>query len=162
MWIPRARWEGLKAERGQLVADVDAYKREVQRLRQRIRDIDSEAARRVGEAEKRTADMAEKLVAVARKDPIVVAPPDTAAIVKETVLGLATVLNGWRENPASGPIQTPIIEDPLNMVDPENIKLPWEMVDVPTYVPPQTNGNYAPYIPGQGNFSPPHQGGIVE
>ena len=125
----------------------EAYKRQLVLLR---------------EAERRVAEVLEKL---ASRPVQVIHPPNTADIIKETVTGVATILNGWRDNPASqGSMQAPLSMDGQGLTADAGIGSvddfipPWEqMARIPGNI--NDNADYPPYVPGGGNPVPP-PGGI--
>jgi hypothetical protein len=129
----------------------------------------ADAEQRRAEAEQRTAQLADKLVAVAQRPVQVVQPPDTAAIVRQTVEGIATVLNGWRENPQSQPQpQIPLSMDMQGLDDRagvpqrlDDLVPPWEMgfpnPNQAEFVNARV-GEYKPYVPGDGNTTQPKGG----
>lgn len=158
VWVRRADLERYKSR-------SDSYERVVEDARRRV---DRELRLRVA-AEHRTAEMADRLVALANRPVQVVAPPDTAAIVRETVEGLATVLNGWKDRPAPAPaVQTALSMDAQGLDDragvPQSLQTftpPWEEgfpdPDRAGFVN-ATIGNYKPYVPGEGNTTAPKGG----
>jgi len=165
MWVRKADYEALR-RRSEALEGAEAELARVERLaRHRI----AQELRRRVDAEQRAAQMADKLVAVAQRPVQVVQPPDTAAIVRQTVEGIATVLNGWRDNPQSQPQpQLALSMDAQGLDDragvPQSLEdfvPPWER-DIPP--PNQAEfvnariGDYKPYIPGDGNTTPPTGG----
>ena len=153
MWVRRGDWERHKTRSDQL----EAVAREV---------------RRRADAERRLADMAERF---ANRPVQVVQPPplppmpDTAAIVKQTVEGIATVLNGWQHHPQPQPtVQTALSMDGQGLDDragvPQNLDEfipPWEQGFPDPRHAEFVNarvGDYKPYIPGEGNHTQPKGG----
>lgn len=164
MWVKRADWAVLQAENSRLRAHLTTIEDSLERTRRSARA-------EIQAADKRAADFAEKLLDAARKPPIVVPPPDTAGIIRETIEGLATVLNGWRSNEVS---QAQTVA-PLSMEDQgldataglrdrdiTDFVPPWERV--PDTPPPSHGGwigaeqGYTPYVPGAGNSVQPAGG----
>ena len=165
MWVERRVLEGLRNDVARLESELEAAKMRAEQIVRRAND-------RVLAAERRTSDLAERLVDLAKRPPVIVQPPDTAAIVKETVMGMATVLNGWRENPSSQVTQHQILSPEDQGLDDRagvpqdlsNFVPPWEDLG-PTIspTPPVANGNYTPYVPGGGSPAPnPSNGGRFE
>jgi len=158
MWIKRGVYEHLKGRSDQLERVQEAARRAVAReLRARV------------DAEHRAAEMADKLVALANRPVQVVQPPDTAKIVKETVEGMATVLNGWKDQPRN----EPIVQEQLSMDQygfdaragvPQSLEQfmpPWEENFPPPNQAEFVNariGDYKPYVPGEGNTTQPKGG----
>ncbi len=176
MWFKRpdyaAEMTAKDTRIAKLEADLSLLKRQ---SLARITQLQAKHAADLAAAHKQVSDLTDKLVTLAQRPtpaPIIVDPPDTAKIVAEAINGMATVLNGWRENPASGS-QPQVV---MSMTDlgldnragvPDNLDdfiPPWE--DLPGMPKPGhggfvngTIGNYTPYVPGQGNTLPP-KGGV--
>lgn len=165
MWVRRDEFERLKAQAGQ-----------VNRVEERLAGVEQAARRRVNQllreradAEARAAQMAERVLELAKRPVQVIQPPDTAAIVKQTVEGIATVLNGWKDTPLASPtVQHTLSMDAQGLDDRAGVPQslddfvpPWELG-----IPPPNRGefvnarvgNYEPYVPGQGNTAPPKGG----
>lgn len=107
------------------------------------------------------------------RDPFVVPSPplpDTAAIVKEAISGVATIVNGYRDATTPVDQQLRLSFDQQGLDDrggvPDNIDdfvPPWENMEGTGpvragWVNPPTNGAYKPYVPGEGNTIPPAGG----
>jgi hypothetical protein len=103
---------------------------------------------------------------LADREITVVDPPDTAAIIKETVQGVATILNGWRQNPVSQQPEPAISMDAQGLTADAGVAL-----DIESFVPPWENmprsgGWYngagdpnRKFVAGDGVTVPP-QGGV--
>ena len=104
----------------------------------------------------------ETLVRLQTQQPIIVEPPPTAEIVKETIGGVATIVNGWRADGVPAQLAPQISFD--NEQEHENLDdfmPPWENMGPPTrggWINPPSNGSYTPYVPGAGNVVPPEGG----
>ena len=116
-------------------------------------------------AERRELELVDRVVELANRPWQMVDPPDTAAIIKETVTGVATILNGWRDNPVS---QLP---EPAVSMDGQGLTGDAGVGDTSVFVPPwempprgfpepnlAQNGGYPPYVPGEGRTTPPPGG----
>lgn len=155
MWVSRSEFDRLKRRSDQLEQVVNQARKAVAR-----------EVRRRADAEQRLAEMAERF---ANRPVQVVQPPDTAAIVKQTVEGIATVLNGWKDQPQPQPTtQTALSFDMQGLDDragvPQNIDdyiPPWEQGFPDPHKAEFVNarvGEYKPYIPGEGNHTQPKGG----
>jgi hypothetical protein len=139
---------------------------QLERVRQQAQAAILREVKRRADAEQRLAEMAERF---ANRPVQVVQPPDTATIIKHTVEGIATVLNGWRDSPPN----MPTVQDMLGM-DAQGLDA---RAGVPAsldgFVPPWEQGfpdprqaefvnarigDYKPYVPGEGNMIPPKGG----
>jgi hypothetical protein len=154
-------------------ARVAAVEARLERLKGLARaEIAAErGARRAVEA--RNEELVKQIAAMAQRPPHVIQPPDTAGIVQQCVEGMATILNGWRNNPESTGTN---VQMPLDLAsqgldamagvsraEVDNFFPPWEEV---RGAPPRSAefvnariGDYKPYVPGEGNISAP-KGGV--
>lgn len=164
MWIERSRYNHL-------VSELDHARRRNEALIEAARRLEQRANERVVDMTRTIQELTERLVTLASRPPTIVQPPDTTAIVRETIDGVATVLNGWRTNPDSQQYSPSLQMDQQGLgadagtrEDLAEFIPPWERLGQPmpehgvmTAGPP-SNG-YAPYVPGAGNTAPP-RGGI--
>jgi hypothetical protein len=155
MWVRRGDYDRLKRRSDQLEQVIEQARKAVSR-----------EVRRRADAEQRLAEMAERF---ANRPIQVVQPPDTAAIVKQTVEGIATVLNGWKDTPHAMPtVQTTLSMDTQGLDDragvPQSVDdfmPPWEQGFPDPRRAEYVNariGEYKPYIPGDGNTVQPKGG----
>ena len=155
MWVKRGEFERLKGRSDRLDATVEQARKAVAR-----------EVRRRADAEQRLSEMAERF---ANRPVQVIQPPDTASIVKQTVEGIATVLNGWRDNPQSQPQPQLDLSMDTQGLDArggvptslDDFMPPWEQNIPPPRQAEFVNArvaDYKPYIPGEGNTMPPKGG----
>jgi uncharacterized membrane protein YccC len=176
VWVSKQRWQqqtneryAVTVQRDQAITDADTLRNRLQNLRASARDAVERANTRADLAEKHAHELLQRVLDADRRPPVVIQPPPTAEIVKETINGMATVLNGWQNQPPAVQQQSPLSMDTLGFDDragvPENMDEfvpPWEQMGPPSragWVNPPTNGNYTPYIPGSGNVTSP-EGGV--
>lgn len=155
MWVKKAEVDRLKRRSDQLERVVEQARRAVSR-----------EVRRRADAEQRLADMAERF---ANRPIQVVQPPDTATIIKQTIEGVATVLNGWQTNPQAMPqVQAQLSMDAQGLDDRAGVP-----TNVDDFIPPweagfpdprraefvnARAGDYPAYVPGEGNTMAPKGG----
>ena len=158
MWVKRGVFERYKAR-------SEGYERVVEAARRRI----AREVRLRADAERRAAEMAEKVVALANRPAHIVQPPDTTAIVQAAIEGMATVLNGWKDRPIPEPtVQTGLSMDMQGLDDRAGVPQ-----SLQSFIPPWEDGfpdpsraefvnarlgDYTPYIPGEGNTTQPKGG----
>jgi len=153
-----------KEELAGLYRDVSDLRRQLAEAKMRVTEANVKAVA----ADSHASRLVERVLAFAGREPTVLSPPDASQVVRETLEGVATVLNGWRG--AVGPPDAPQLQfdDRTNSVGVGEFVPPWEqMGPLPplpppahaSWVNPPTNGNYTPYVPGAGNLTPP-EGGV--
>lgn len=104
--------------------------------------------------------LVDRLLELAAKPPVVIPPPDTSEIIK----AVAELVNGWRTTTTTDPVPQLTFDDKVDAENIDEFVPPWENMGPPTrggWINPQveTNGNYAPYVPGAGNVIQP-EGGV--
>lgn len=105
------------------------------------------------------ASLVDRLLEISSREPLIIPPPDTSEIIK----AVAELVNGWRTTVNTDPVPQLTFDDRVDREDIDEFVPPWEQMGPPSrggWINPtvETNGNYAPYVPGAGNVTPPAGG----